>query len=92
MANSVGAQIATGIELQGASSALSGRSSSGEYEDAVSIMVAPGWDVLRRGGGQTQSGSGARGVAVMLHHPSQLQGVLSFESTWRDQCRRRLDV
>lgn len=69
LANSVGAQIATGIELQGASSALSGWSSSGEYEDAVSIMVAPGWDVLRRGGGQIQSGSGARGLAVMLVKP-----------------------
>lgn len=64
-----GAQIAVGIEINGASSALSGWSTSGEYEDAVSVMVAPGWTVLKKGGGQIQSGSGARGVAVMLVTP-----------------------
>jgi len=69
LAREVGAHIATGIEMQGASSALQGWSSSGEYEDAVSIMVAPGWKVVRRGGGQIQSGWGARGLAVMLVTP-----------------------
>jgi hypothetical protein len=64
-----GAQIATGIELDGASGALGGWSSSGEYEDGVSIMVAPGWTVHKKGGGQIQSGSGARGLAVMLVTP-----------------------
>ena len=64
-----GAQIATGIELNGASSALSGWSTSSEYEDAVSVMVAQGWTVHKKGGGQIQSGSGARGVAVMLVTP-----------------------
>jgi len=58
-----------GIEMSGASSALNGWSASGEYEDAVSVMVAPGWKVLKKGGGQIQSGSGARGVAVMLVIP-----------------------
>lgn len=66
-----GAQIAAGIEIQGASSALNGWSSSGEYEDAVSVMVAPGWTVHQKGGGQITSGSYkvARGVAVMLVTP-----------------------
>lgn len=64
-----GASIAVGIEIRGASSALRGWSSSGEYQDAVSVMVAPGWRVLKRGGGQIVSGWGARGVAVMLVQP-----------------------
>merc|ERR1719408_66090 len=55
--------------MHGASSALQGWSASGEYEDAVSVMVAPGWTVHKKGGGQITSGSGARGVAVMLVTP-----------------------
>jgi len=55
--------------MSGASGALNGWSASGEYQDAVSVMVAPGWTVHKKGGGQIRSGSGARGVAVMLVTP-----------------------
>lgn len=64
-----GADIAVAIELRGASSALHGWSASGEFRDAVSVMVKPGWKVEKKGGGQIVSGSGARGVAVMLVTP-----------------------
>jgi len=66
-----GAQIAAGIEVNGASTSLPGWATSGEYEDAVSVMVAPGWTVQKKGGGQITSGSGSRGVAVMLVTPLQ---------------------
>jgi len=66
-----GAQIAAGIEIDGASSALKGWTSSGEYEDGVSVMVGPGWKVHKKGGGQIHSGSGARGLAVMLVTPKE---------------------
>jgi len=64
-----GAQIAAGIELNGASSALQGWTASNEYEDAVSVMVAPGWTVHKKGGGQIAPSSGAKGLAVMLVTP-----------------------
>jgi len=48
---------------------MGGWTASGQYEDAVSVMVAPGWTVHKKGGGQIQSGSGARGLAVMLVTP-----------------------
>lgn len=61
-----GAQIAAALELQGA--AVPGWTSSKEYEDAVSIMVAPGWQVLKEGGGNICC-DGQRGLAVMLVKP-----------------------
>lgn len=61
-----GAQIAAALELQGA--AVPNWISSKEYEDAVSIMVAPGWQVLKEGGGNICCG-GQRGLAVMLVKP-----------------------
>lgn len=61
-----GAQIAAALELQGA--AVPNWISSTEYEDAVSIMVAPGWQVLKEGGGNICCG-GQRGLAVMLVKP-----------------------
>lgn len=68
-----GAQIAAALELQGAGSLLPNWSSSKEYEDAVSIMVAPGWQVLKEGGGNICC-DGQRGLAVMLVKPPwQLQ-------------------
>ena len=61
-----GAQIAAALELKGA--ALPNWSSSKEYEDAVSIMVAPGWEVLKEGGGNICC-DGQRGLAVLLVKP-----------------------
>ena len=63
-----GAQIVGALELKGASGALPGWSSSKEYEDAVSVMVAPGWQVLKEGGGHICC-DGQRGLAVMLVKP-----------------------
>ena len=62
------ADIAAGLELKGASKALPGWSSSGEYEDSVSIMVAPGWQGLKEGGGNICCEK-MRGLAVMLVRP-----------------------
>ena len=66
LANESGAQIAAALELKGA--ALANWSVSKEYEDAVSIMVAPGWQVLKEGGGNICC-NGQRGLAVMLVKP-----------------------
>lgn len=61
-----GAQIAAALELQGA--AVPNWTASKEYEDAVPIMVAPGWQVLKEGGGNICC-DGQRGLAVMLVKP-----------------------
>lgn len=63
-----GAQIAAALELKDASTVLPDWSSSKEYEDAVSIMVAPGWQVQKEGGGNICC-NGQRGLAVMLVKP-----------------------
>ena len=63
-----GADIVGALELKGASSSLSGWSSSHEYEDYVSVMVAPGWQVLKEGGGNICC-DGQRGLAVLLVKP-----------------------
>jgi len=63
-----GAQIAAALELKDASTVLPDWSSSKEYEDAVSIMVAPGWKVQKEGGGNICC-NGQRGLAVMLVKP-----------------------
>ncbi|CAE6958260.1 unnamed protein product [Symbiodinium sp. CCMP2592] len=63
-----GADIVGALELKGASTSLSGWSSSHEYEDDVSVMVAPGWQVLKEGGGNICC-DGQRGLAVLLVKP-----------------------
>ena len=63
-----GADIVGALELKGASTSLSGWSSSHEYEDDVSVMVAPGWEVLKEGGGNICC-DGQRGLAVLLVKP-----------------------
>ena len=63
-----GADIVGALELKGASGSLSGWSSSDEYEDDVSVMVAPGWQVLKEGGGNICC-DGQRGLAVLLVKP-----------------------
>ena len=68
LVNESKAEIAGALELRGASVALEGWSSSKEYEDYVSIMVAPGWQVLKEGGGNICC-DGMRGIAVMLVKP-----------------------
>jgi len=69
LAHEVRAEIVVGIEMKGAHTVMHGYTASHEYEDAVSIMVAPGWTVHKKGGGQIRSGSGQRGLAVMLVTP-----------------------
>ena len=68
LVNESEAQIAGALELRGAGEALEGWSSSQQYEDYVSIMVAPGWKVLKEGGGNICC-DGMRGLAVMLVKP-----------------------
>jgi len=63
-----GAEIVGAVELKGASSALPGWAATQEYEDDVSLMVGPGWEVLKSGGGNICC-DGARGLAVMLARP-----------------------
>lgn len=71
----VGAEIAVGIEIKGASGGLPGWQSSGEFnqggvhQDAVSVLVPSSWTVHKRGGGHIESGHGDRGLAVMLVTP-----------------------
>mmetsp|Transcript_81581 Transcript_81581/g.249224 ORF Transcript_81581/g.249224 Transcript_81581/m.249224 type:complete len:239 (-) Transcript_81581:328-1044(-) len=66
-----GAEIAASIEMNGAAGALPGWSSTNEYQDAVSLHVAPGWTVLKHGGGNICC-NGARGLAVALAEPPRL--------------------
>eukprot|EP00418_Pyrodinium_bahamense_P053575 CAMPEP_0179175170 /NCGR_PEP_ID=MMETSP0796-20121207/86500_1 /TAXON_ID=73915 /ORGANISM="Pyrodinium bahamense, Strain pbaha01" /LENGTH=443 /DNA_ID=CAMNT_0020878489 /DNA_START=22 /DNA_END=1354 /DNA_ORIENTATION=+ len=51
-----GAEIVGAVELKGASSALPGWAATQEYEDDVSLMVGPGWEVLKSGGKPIESG------------------------------------